>query len=153
MTRIGAVIAFAVTLLLTVPTAQAGRDSTATYRDAATNTVAAVLHGTHRTAWPATTLDCCTLPSYTGPRHAVLVKIPRGHGTRWVGIIHVPAGRGAAARDALAAKGVWFVGKGTRFVLPLESSTDTSGEASGACSRAAHWAAGLLGDGWVITGP
>ena len=143
----------AVALLVSFPTAHARDDVTTSYRDAATDQVADVLHGTHRTAWPATTLDCCTLPSYTGPRHAVIVKIPRGHGTRWVGIIHVPSGSGAAARAALVAKGVWFVGKGTRFVLPLESSTDTSGEASGACSRAAHWAAGRLGDGWVLTGP
>lgn len=150
MTRFGAAVGLAAALLLCFPSAHAGGGGGG---DAVTTQVANRLHGTHRTAWEATTFDCCGTVTYTGPRRAVMVKIPRRHGTRWVGVIHVPNRNATAALAALASKGVWFAKSGGRIVLPLESSTDTSGEPSLACRRAARWAAGRLGEGWAVVGP
>ena len=142
-------------LLLTVavvvvgPSATAAQaDGTKPYGDNFTAHIADRLHGTHRIGWLATVLED---GGYTGSRHAEQVKIPAGHGKRWVGIIHVPAGNAAQARAALA--GVWFAQRGTKFVLPLQSSTYTNGGTADAYRLTAKWASRRLGDGWVLVAP
>lgn len=142
--------ALAVFLLGSTPTASAlgGGDGTRPYGDAATAQVADRIDGTHRVPWLATTLDD---GGYAGGRHAEIVKIRSGHGKRYLGIIHVSAGKAAKAREALA--GAWCAQRGTRFVLPLRSSTWTSGYPGARYKAAARWAARRLGSGWHLVAP
>ena len=139
-------VAAAATLGLAVGPAHA--DSTEPYGDDVTGSIANQLHGTHRGAWLATVLD---QGGYHGRRHAEVIKIPDGHGTRWAGVIHVPAGNAARVRHALA--GQWFAKRGTRFVLPLRSSTWTSGGSGARYHNAAKWADRTLGSGWKVDAP
>jgi hypothetical protein len=131
-----------------LPAIAARADGTKPYGDNTTAHIADRLRGTHRGGWLATVLD---EGGYAGRRHAEEVKIPAGHGRRWVGIIHVPSGNAARARAALA--GVWFAQRGTRFVLPLQSSTYTNGGAGDAYRVASKWAVRRLGDGWALVAP
>lgn len=124
-------------------------DGTRPYGDNATGHIANVLHGTHRGAWLATTLD---IAGYHGKRHAEEIKIAAGHGRRWVGVIHVPVGKGDQAARALS--GTWFARYGTRFVLPLVSNDATDGGGGSTFHAAAKWAANRLGKGWrVVVSP
>jgi hypothetical protein len=127
--------------------ANADADHTAPYGDAATDAIADRLDGRDRSPWLATTLD---IGGYGGRRHAEIVEIPAGHGKRYVGIIHVPDGKTRKAHDALA--GAWFAQKGTKFVVPLRSSTWTDGYPGQRYQRAARWAANRLG-GWRLVAP
>lgn len=146
MSRLG--LGLAALLIVSVSFASAHADTSFPYGDRATAHVADVLHATNRGGWVATTRD---INGYSGRRHAEEVKIPTGHGKRWVGIIHVPSGKGGAAASALS--GTWFARKGTQFVLPLRSSTDTDGCAGDTCKVAAQWAKRRLGAGWILVAP
>jgi hypothetical protein len=131
-----------------LPQAPANADGTKPYGDNVTGHIANVLHGRHRGGWLATTLD---IGGYHGKRHAEEIKIASGHGRRWVGVIHVPAGNGNKAARALS--GSWFARNGTRFVLPLVSSTATDGGAGSTFRTAAKWAVRRLGGGWHTVSP
>jgi hypothetical protein len=122
------------------------------YGDRATAHIADVLKGTHRGGWLATTLDYGCDVTYGGPRHAEEVKIPPGHGRRWVGIIHVSTrSRAKKVRATLECQGVWFAqGSGGRFVVPLRSNYDTDGGTGLTFKQAATWAKRRLGSGWAV---
>lgn len=126
------------------PAAQAG-DDTAPYGDDVTASIANRLDGRDRVGWWATTLD---ISGYNGQRHAEIVRISAGHDKRSIGIIHVPRGKAAKARNALGD--VWLGQRGTRFVVPLRTQNSTDGCAKSACKTAAHWAVRRLGSGWRL---
>lgn len=144
-----ALLVVALTVGLTMPSAVA--DSTAPYGNRVTARVADQLGGSHRIGWFATTLDigaCGTV--YRGPRKAEIVKIPAGHGRRWVGIVHVTgAERVKKVRRTLACS-AWSAQSGGRFVLPLRSSTWTDGGVRTTYRKTAIWAKKRLGAGWVV---
>lgn len=143
----------AITVSFGFAPASADADTTAPYGDAATDSIADRLHGRARGGRLATTLDCCGQYDYYGRRHAEIVKIPDGHGKRWVGIIHVPGGRARAVHRVLVDRDAWFAQNGTRFVLPLKNQYDTSGDSTRAHRRAAAWAVKRLGDRWRLVAP
>jgi hypothetical protein len=116
--------------------------------DSTTAQIADRLDGTHRSGWVATVLD---RSGYPGKRHAEIVRIPSGHGKRWVGIIHVPTGNAAQALHALL--GSWFARSGTRFVLPLVTKADAQGCRNSACRTSSRWAVRRLGAQWVVVAP
>ena len=121
------------------------------HSDRATHRIADRLNGKHLGDWLATTLSDCDV-AYSGPRHAEIVKIPAGHGRRWVGIIHVSTTtRANRVRAALECQDVWFTqGSGGRFVLPLRDQYYTSGGSGDTYRQTARWAKRRLGDGWVV---
>ncbi|UUZ59925.1 hypothetical protein [Nocardioides sp. B-3] len=88
---------------------------------------------------------------YEGRRNAEISRIPGGHGKRYVGIIHVPAGNAAAVRRAMG--GFWFARKDRAFVLPLVTQYDTQGGTGEAYRTASTWAARQLGKGWEVVAP
>lgn len=120
----------------------------APYCDATTTRIANRLHGHGHAGWLATVLEQY---GYEGRRWAEITRIPGGHGKRYVGIIHVPVGNSAAVRRALG--GFWFARKGTSFVLPLVTQTDTRGGTAKAYRTASKWAARRLGSGWRVVAP
>jgi hypothetical protein len=131
------------------PAAQA--DASFPYGDRATDHIADELKGTRRVGWLATTLDYGCAATYTGPRHAEIVRIPAGHGRRWVGIIHVSTtARALEVRATLECQGVWFAQRGGRFVLPLQSSIYTDGCSGDTFKQTARWAKKRLGTRWVV---
>jgi hypothetical protein len=136
------------TLMLGLGSLPAQADVTKPYGDNVTGHIANVLHGTHRGGWLATVLD---EGGYHGKRHAEEVKIPAGHGRRWVGIIHVPPAK--AKRAARALSGVWFARAGARFVLPLRSNDFTNGGTGATYKQSAKWAAKRLGKAWRVVSP
>jgi hypothetical protein len=103
------------------------------------------LHGTHRGGWLATVLDQY---GYHGKRHAEIVRV-HGQPKRWVGIIHVPAGKARAVHRALNPH-FWLAERGTAFVLPLVSHTMTNGGSTWRYYDTAKWAARKLGAGWRV---
>lgn len=141
----------AVVLALLVPlggSPAAAAPECAPYCDATTTRIATRLGGPGHDGWLATVLDQY---GYEGRRWAEITRIPGGHGKRYVGIIHVPAGNAAAVRRALA--GFWFARKGTAFVLPLVTHNDTRGDTARAYRTASKWAARRLGRGWGVVAP
>lgn len=118
------------------------------YCDSFTTRVANRIDGRGHGAWLATVLDQY---GYDGRRWAEITRIPRGHGTRAVGVIHVPDGRAADARAAL--DGFYFAQRGTVFVLPLASDTNTSGGTGERFGQAARFAVRKLGEGWNLRTP
>lgn len=137
------VMIVALTMGLQSP-ARAG-DDTEPYGNDVTAKIADTLNGRDRVGWHALTLD---IGGYTGKRHAEIVKIRAGHGKRWIGIIHVPNGKAQKARNALGD--VWLGQRGTRFVVPLQTKTDTDGCVKTACKTAARWAVKRLGNRWKL---
>jgi hypothetical protein len=138
----------AIALAVGVASLPAHADGTKPYGDNVTAHTADGLHGTHRGAWLATVLD---EGGYHAKRHAEEVKVPAGHGRRWLGVIHVPAGNGNKAARALS--GVWFARAGTRFVLPLRSNDYTNGGTGSTYHKAAMWAVKRLDSGWKVVSP
>jgi hypothetical protein len=136
------------TLLLAVPGANA--DGTEPWGDKATGKIANRLDGTHRGGWLATTLGYGCDVTYNGPRKAEIVRIPAGHGRRWVGIIHVTKPKQARRVHAALVCKAWFARSGGRLVLPLRSSTWTDGGVGATYKEAAIWAKRRLGAGWKV---
>ncbi|GAA0977420.1 hypothetical protein ENKNEFLB_02117 [Nocardioides aquaticus] len=118
------------------------------YCDDRTTAVANQLDGRGHGAWLATTLED---GGYNGRRRAEITKIPDGHGKRYVGVIHVPAGKPGKVRRALS--GSWYAQRRTVFVLPLRTRYDTRGAANAKHREAAQWAARRLGGSWVARRP
>ena len=83
------------------------------YCDDTTTRIANRLNGHGHGAWLATVLDQY---GYQGRRHAEITRIPAEHGKRFVGVIHVPAGKARQARRALF--GWWFVRREHRSSCP-----------------------------------
>ena len=140
-----AATALAATLLVAGSAAHARPDSTAPYGDKVTGAIADKLDGKHRDGWMATILD---YGRYTGPRHAEIMKTSTGHGKRWVGVIHVPAKRVKAARNAFV--GQWYAEHGRAFVMPLTSEVDNFGGHTPDYKACAQWAAKTLGKKWKV---
>jgi hypothetical protein len=138
-------VALAVTFLLAGSAAFARPDSTAPYGDKVTGAIADKLDGKQRNGWLATSMD---EDGYTGPRHAEIIKTSAGHGQRWMGVIHVPQRKVAAARHCFAGK--WHAEHGRAFVLPLESEVDNFGDHTANFKKAAKWAAKTLGKKWKV---
>lgn len=144
------IVGVLVPLVIGLGAPAATADSTRPYGDQATAQVADRLHGKQRGGWLATTLGYGGNVSYQGPRKAEIVKVPAGHGRRWVGIIHVKTPERAQRVRASLVCRAWFARSGTRFVLPLRSSTWTDGGGGASYKQAAKWAKRRLGTGWAI---
>jgi hypothetical protein len=117
----------------------------APYCDKVTKKIARELNGNGHGAWLATVLDD---GGYQGRRHAEITRIPKGHGKRYVGVIHVPAGKAKRAHRALMDH--WFAQRQTEFVLPLVTRYDTRGGAGARYKKTARWAKNRLGIGWKV---
>lgn len=141
-------LALAVLVPLGVGSPAASAPACEPYCDDTTTRIANRLDGHGHGAWLATVLDQY---GYEGRRWAEITRIPEGHGKRFVGVIHVPAGKARAARRAL--QGWWFAKKGTAFVLPLVTKYDTQGGTGVKHRTATRWAVRRLGKGWRVVAP
>lgn len=125
--------------------AAAKANPTAPYGNATTQRIARKLRATNRGGWLAVTLN---INGYGGPRKAEIVRIPAGHGKRYVGIIHVKPSKAKKVRRALSD--VWVARRGGQFVVPLRSRYVTDGCGSRKCHRTAKWAKKRLGARWKV---